>query len=304
MPAKRGGQNWSRWEQRAVLVVRARGLRPYTSAVEVGLIERDGEAYGYNVPLTEEWREMRIPLTHLRPLWGTRGAGVKVDDLAEVSLVFGAWLYGRHRAESHGLEVERISIEAIPPFWRVPIVGHDDPIPLFDAQRHRVRVQGQVSHREQLVPGMTPGRLALRIAVDAFGPPPSAVSFRYEAGKELGRRREDMARCEALLIRARALEPTTDRMEIVLLERDGTPWGTTVPLTTEWREQHVPLSEFRYFAHWRSGPAHRGGEGDRLRVEDVAAVNVCFGSWLYPDHFAEPHTIEIERIALVPSPTP
>jgi hypothetical protein len=34
-------------------------------------------------------------------------------------------------------------------------------------------------------------------------------------------------------------------MEVALVERDGTAWGTVVELTDEWREVTVPLSTLR-----------------------------------------------------------
>jgi hypothetical protein len=41
------------------------------------------------------------------------------------------------------------------------------------------------------------------------------------------------------------------------------------------------------------------GKDDRLRPENVAAVNICFGAWLFPQHASEQHIVEIEEIALV-----
>ena len=35
-----------------------------------------------------------------------------------------------------------------------------------------------------------------------------------------------------------------------------------------------------------------------IHPAELAAVSVCFGAWLYPEHFAEPHTIEIESVAV------
>jgi hypothetical protein len=94
------------------------------------------------------------------------------------------------------------------------------------------------------------------------------------------------------------LEATTPFVELVLRERDGSCWGANLPLTTEWREARLPLASLRFFPHWAGNPPSRGGNGDRFQPQEVSAVNVCFGAWLYPDATAQPHTIEIERITL------
>ena len=87
-------------------------------------------------------------------------------------------------------------------------------------------------------------------------------------------------------------------MEVALLESDGTVWGRNLPLTTQWQDVRVPLASFRHFPHWADNPPGRGGLGDKLQLRDLAGINVCFGTWLYPDHTAEPHTIEIESIEI------
>ena len=152
--------------------------------------------------------------------------------------------------------------------------------------------------QQNVVDGMEPGRRATRLGVVAFGPEPSAASFRNEVSEELDPRREDLAGRRTLCLRVRSRETATTAAEVVLIERDGAAWGTNVPLATDWREVRVPLGSLRCFAHWEGVPAGRGGRDDRLRPDNLAAVNVCFGAWLYPGHAAEPHTIEIERITI------
>ena len=283
-----------------VLVVKARSLYPQTRAVEIGLVERDGSAFGYEVPLTTVWQDIEVPLERLRPLWGTKDLKPKLSQLAEISVVFGAWLYGRESNMLHGLEIERISLK--PKVWEIEVLPKGSPIVLFNAGRHQVTVRGfQAKFRTRLVSGVK--QVALQIAVDGFGPPPSSVSFRNDVSEELQPRSDELAQCDTLLIRARAVTPVTKHIEVVLIERDGTPWGTEVPLSTQWREIRLPLSTLRHFAHWGTTPKGRGGKDDQIRPKNIAAVNVCFGAWLFPKHASEQHTVEIEEIALVKSET-
>jgi len=278
-----------------VLAVRARSLFPQTKAVEIGLVERDGSAYGYEVPLTKSWREIEVPLESLRPLWGTKGKRLRVSELAELSIVFGAWLYSKESTLPHGLEIEWIAIK--PRVWKFNVLSRGAPIVLFSAERHQVSVRGDVPVSTSLVGGVD--NVALRISVDGFGLPPSCVYFRHEVFEGFEFHRDELAQYNTLLLKVRAVTPVTTHLEVVLIERDGTPWGTNVPLTTEWQEIRLHLSSLRHFAHWGTSPQGRGSKDDRFNPENVAAVHICFGAWLFPQHASEQHIVEIEEIALV-----
>ncbi len=182
--------------------------------------------------------------------------------------------------------------------WRVTILSPDAPVVVFDAARDRVTQGGSQRAQQRIVAGEEPERRVLQISVPRFEPPPSAVSFRHDVGDALDPWRDALADRATLCLRARAHEQSTSLVEVVLLERDGAAWGTNVPLSTEWQEVRVPLSSLRYFSHWADLPKGRGGPDDRLHPENIAAVSICFGAWLYPDHFAEPHTIQIDSVAV------
>ncbi len=184
--------------------------------------------------------------------------------------------------------------------WRWSLVVHSNsaPVSLFEASRHKVRAQGDMPNTQSSVPGMGEGHLALRIAVEKFGPPPSSISLRTDVSEELDPWRERLASRTELCLRARALEDTTTALEVVVLERDGTPWGTNVKITKEWQVIRVPLTSLRHWGHWSGSPPGRGGEGDRPQPQEFAGVNICFGAWLYPGHAEQPHSIELESITV------
>jgi hypothetical protein len=48
-----------------------------------------------------------------------------------------------------------------------------------------------------------------------------------------------------LRVRARSAGRAADRVQLALVERDGTAWGAPVDLTGSWRDVTVPLSELR-----------------------------------------------------------
>ena len=184
------------------------------------------------------------------------------------------------------------------PAWALPLVARGSPAPLFEAGLHKVKAHGQPVHQERLVPGMTKGRKALQISVEQFGAPPSSVTFRNELSEDLDPHRDDLLNHRMLRVRLRALESTTSTVEIVLTEENGAAWGTNTPVTTEWREERIPLTSLRYFGHWAGAPKSRGGKTDRIELRNLSTVSVTFGAWLYPQHTQEKHTVEIESISL------
>jgi len=265
----------------------------------VGLCQADGRAYGVNAAVYPEWQDVRVPLGTLRPLWRTKTGKPDLAQLRQVSFVFGAWLYGSRRGDAHGYEVESVWLEHVPPRWEIDVRAPGGPVDVFLAGRHLVRPTGHTKGASyRLIRGRTPGCVAQRVAAKGFGPAPSCLSFRCNPGREIDPWRSDLAAHDAVKLVARAGEPDTNRLEMVLVEADGAPWGTVVDLTPEWREIVLPFGELRFFKHW-SHPKDRGGEGDRLHPERVQAVKFCFGAWLFGDCAARPHAVEIERVSLV-----
>ncbi len=281
-----------------VLVVRARRTQPGTTALEVGLVEADGTAHGYDVPLSDAFQDCRVPFDRLRALWSTPGGTVHPERFAQISLTFGSWLFPDAAREPHGVEVESVGLEYAPPAWRVPVHARRDPIILFSPSTP-VRVSDTpVAWTQSVVPAQEPGSTAWRIAVRRFGPASNCVGARVDLGPIISLFRPVIAGRETLHLRARGVEPTTTAVELVVSERDGTPWGATPKLTTDWQDIHIPLAELRHFAHWGSTPAGRGGEGDHCRADNLETLSLTYGAWLYPDHEDEPHTVEIEFLRL------
>jgi hypothetical protein len=186
-----------------------------------------------------------------------------------------------------------------PPAWQTTVVAHATPVPLFEAGRHPVRLDGSgvSGRRTRQVPGMTKDHRAIRVEVDGFGPPPSCVAFRSVVREELEPWREELAGRATLHLRARAGQPATRAVEIKIEERDGSVWGTNVPLAEGWKDIAIPLASLRFFKD-SHGPATRGAKHDRLHPAEITTVTVCFGAWLFPQHAAERHALEIESLTV------
>jgi len=276
----------------------ARALRPDTDSFELGLIQKNGAAFGTDVPLGPEWNVTTVALERLRRLWRTRGS-MDLSQLKEISLVFGAWLYGVRADRPHGFEVAWVRLLHRPTAWSCEVRSLRSPAPLFIATQDPVRIKGGRAARVRKVLGPN-GGTAVEIGSPGFGPPPDCVSFRTSVGDRIRAWRDMLPEARALVVVARAREPETTGVEIALIEQDGTPWGAVVPLETSWKTIRVPLDSLHCFKHWSGVPEKRGGADDRIRPGRVAAVNVCFGAWLYGTNAGRPHSIQIAEIALAP----
>lgn len=269
-----------------------------SSLVEISLVQDDGTGFGLNVPVNPGWSEYTVPLRDLKPMWGTQATALDLARLDHLTLIFGSWLYGDLSQRPHAVEVQQVKLIEQPAAWPLEVVAHDSPLVLMDGARCRRSTEGRWAVLST-VAGMDPGRRALRIAVDSF-PGTDCTSLRLPVPTDLRQLRDEMARARYLLIKARAGRTVTNRVEIVVIEADGSPWGRMdLALTDQWQAFKIPLDELLYFRHWNIGPAGRGGPGDRIRPEDVLAVNICFGSWLFPETAMEPHAVEIQEVSLV-----
>jgi hypothetical protein len=134
--------------------------------------------------------------------------------------------------------------------WRVPVVAEGAPILLFDAARDLDHVLyphpwSYVRFRTDIVAGSGPQRLALSATVEDFTPSPHHFALRTFL-RESQRARLGEARAGgALHVRARATGGKSDRVEVALVERDGTAWGTRLELADSWKDFEIPVKRLR-----------------------------------------------------------
>ena len=197
--------------------------------------------------------------------------------------------------------------------WQVPVVRAGAPLLLFDARRDQDHVLyahpwQYVRFETSIVAGGGPDRLAVAVSVDDFTLPPHHFALRTFL-PAAQRTRLGEARADGVLrIRARAAGRTTDRMQVALIERDGTAWGAVVELTAAWREIAVQLSTLRpvplallprpypqFLPYLRESVPR--GPGPRLEELDGLQFAIAAGMFQNMDR-AGAHGFEIERVVL------
>lgn len=93
--------------------IRARATTPHTRKVELALIMPGGYAWGTNVELSQEWREIEIPVERFRffSQWGLQKPDVLELDIGRIEAVnfcIGRWILGDCQNREHGFEVSSV----------------------------------------------------------------------------------------------------------------------------------------------------------------------------------------------------
>src|SRR5690606_15804224 len=201
--------------------------------------------------------------------------------------------------------------------WRVPLAADRSPITLLDVARDQDRMLNPhpyryVQFRAETVEGSQPDRSALRVQVESFEPDPHHYAVRSFLGNEYRLRLDAPEGYGVLKVRARTSGAEAERLEVALVDVDGVAWGAVIPLTANWRDIEVQISELRPVTLAllpRPYPEFLPNEGPApapdgpLDLRRVDGVQVRIGSSLYPSSAAPgPHGFEIERVVLERGP--
>ena len=202
-------------------------------------------------------------------------------------------------------------------FWQVPVVAAGAPVLLFDGRRDLGHVLyphpwEYVPFRTDIVAGSEPQRLALSAVVEDFTPPPHHFALRTFLPESQRTRLGEAPAGDVLRVRARAAGRASDRMEVALVERDGTAWGTVIELMDAWREFVIPLSDLRptslallprpypqFLPYLRETTTTHEGP----RLAELDGLQFTVGSSLFQAGDVEgAHGFEIERVVLDTQP--
>ena len=272
---------------------------PSTHHAEVTLVQDDGAAFGTEASVSPSWRTTVIPLTSLQPKWGTTAGALQLERVTKIAVIFGAWLFPDAREETHWVEIAAAGLSQEVGGVPVRVLAAAAPLLLTVPSAQPVRATGHDA-AVSLVPGPSEGTEALRLAVSGFGPDPDCSSVRIPVPSSERKALAASGGDGVIAVPLRAGAPGTDKVEIVVFEQDGTPWGAVLPLTRAWNTLRLTPADLRFFSHWQH-PEGRGGPTDHLRLDQIAGINLCFGAWLYGEDRANPQAIEIGEVTLEPA---
>ena len=279
-------------ETALVLEIENRGTTE--ARLELGFCLDAGGGFGCNLTLVRGLNRIQVNPEDIHPLWGGPTTARPWERVVRLSLLTGTWLWHGPVPRQH-LVIRKIERQEVEPGYRLHVCRTADDWEIFDVpaalQQH---IWGNAVYKSRALDDR--GQIAYRLKSPTFAGEHECASVRLNTDATT-RARQFPTRGpgRALLVRARALYPRTDRLEFALVMNDGKAWGTVIPLTSEWKLHRIPLDALTYFKQW--GLPEKTPD-DKPDTRQMQAVNLCFGKWLFPKTFAEPHGIEISSIRI------
>ncbi len=145
----------------------------------------------------------------------------------------------------------------------------------------------------QLAPAESADESALSLTLPDLGKDtPARYAAALFIGDVVAARAADASRANAMDIKLQAVGGASKTLEVVLIERDGAAWSTSVVAGKSWSTVRVPLENLRIarsihipspfpglWNYWRESPAGRGGSGDHVHVENLERLQLT----VYPN---------------------
>lgn len=241
------------------LLVQARSLTDSTSSLSLRLENKAGEGVRFDVPLTRDWRTIRVSPEDLRPAKGW--VLLRLPDFAKFNTLIataGSSHLGLVGNAAVGAEVDVISPAPERRAYQVPIRSAKELAVLFDATRDYGRLASAWPPRFRGFIGPMPGEnaneLAQAIVVNQFGWPRHA-SWRQMVDR-LPVRRSDG---NQLQIRAKSLYPKPVNAQVVVIDRQGRAWGTDITVGPQYETIKIPLDSLRPITPYRVPYSYPGG---------------------------------------------
>lgn len=267
------------------------------SAVELGFRMRNGQGLGCNLYLAPGWHEYLVPASEMMSLWGLPSADAfDWKEVESLSVLTGAWLLKESRTGPQVIEIQSVEWVRMRSVWPLVSVGGEVPWSIFNADEWlrsvlwNQKIQRWGAFDDQ-------GRSAVHIGAEGFSADFESLSLRGTCdGSTLAALWKGDHEDAVLHLCARAATPATTAFELALMESGGVTWGTNVTLTPEWRTTQIPIKNLRLFSHW--DPEAAKNAGPSLRLSRLQSVNLCFGSWLFPERAGQPHAMEISAIGI------
>jgi hypothetical protein len=140
----------------------------------------------------------------------------------------------------------------------------------------------------QLAPAESTDESALTLDLPELGQDtPQRYAAALYIGDALASHRSEASRADAIAIKLRSHTGSRKRIEVTLVEQDGTAWSTVVPSTTDWTTVRVPLVDLHLarsihipspypglWNYWRDAAQGRGSQGDHIYIENVERLQL------------------------------
>ncbi|WP_207436305.1 hypothetical protein [Sabulibacter ruber] len=177
--------------------------------------------------------------------------------------------------------------------WTSKVVNKGTPIrllnPAEDTDKLAVTRIDQALGFEiyKLVLASHTGEAAFHLEVpSSYDKPLEDYTLSVPVNNKVSSRNGDISQAKSLLLNVRGMNQK-QQAYITLVENDGTSWSKKIVLKPEWDTVQIPLAELELskgamlplgypgrWAYWFTPAAERGGVNDKIRMENVEAIQV------------------------------
>jgi len=178
--------------------------------------------------------------------------------------------------------------------WSFRVTPASTPMRLLNPKKDYARlsfVRPGERYRQpffQLAPAEAADESALSLMLPDLGKDtPARYAAALFIGDVVAARAADAPRANSMDIKLQAVGGNAKTLEVVLIERDGAAWSTSVVAGKSWSTIRVPLENLHIarsihipspfpglWNYWRESPAGRGGSGDRIHVENLERLQL------------------------------
>jgi hypothetical protein len=143
----------------------------------------------------------------------------------------------------------------------------------------------------QIVPGENADESALSLGLPDLGKDtPERYAAALYIGDMVAARKPDASRADSLEIKLAAVGGARKTLQVTLIETDGAAWSAPVVAGSTWstvtvrfadirrsRSIHIPTPYPGLWDYWRESPPRRGGDGDRIHLENAESLQLTVG---------------------------
>jgi hypothetical protein len=199
--------------------------------------------------------------------------------------------------------------------FTTPIVKESKPLYIFAAAEDEDYIVGEWSPENKLVPTDNPGEAEYQVKLeklfeeDVENPEAAPIhdySYRYNFNRKIAGRKAELESKDSLMIKARALTESTDKLQIALVMKNGAAFGTTIDLNQETKTYKIDLSALKpvktvslprpypsflpyYFEH--------SYERD-FELKNAEALQFSIGPGIEDNELENPHGVGIISVSL------
>jgi hypothetical protein len=199
--------------------------------------------------------------------------------------------------------------------YSTPVVKENKPLYIFNAAEDEDYVVGEWNPGNKLVPTDNAGEAEYRVKVeklfekDVENPEAAPIydySFRYNFNRKIAGRKAELKSKDSLVIKARALTESTDKLQIALVMKNGAAFGTTLDIDQETKTYKIDLYTLKpvktvslprpypsflpyYFEHSYTG---------NFELKNVEALQFSIGPGIEEKELENPHGVGIISVRL------